>query len=112
MQFVIIGLDGNDKGAPDRRQAVRRQHLERGQELTASGNLWYGALLLNDDGTMRGSMYVMNFLSEIELQEYLSTEPYVIGDVWQDIAIHKSAIRDPWQFNHSQAWYEEKLTDN
>jgi uncharacterized protein YciI len=108
MQFVIIGLDGTDKDAPTRRQAVRQDHIAMGDKLLESGNLFYGAALLNDDGTMKGSMYVMSFPSEKELHEYLKTEPYVKGDVWRDITVHKSNTRDPWQFNRPQEWFETR----
>ncbi|MDL2363047.1 MAG: YciI family protein [Patescibacteria group bacterium] len=109
MQFVIIGLDGTDDEAPARRQAVRQDHIKRGDELLASGNLLYGAALLNDDGSMKGSMYVMSFPNEEELNEYLKTEPYVIGDVWKDITVHKSNTRDPWQFNRPEEWFKDHL---
>jgi len=108
MQFVIIGLDGTDSEAPARRQAVRQDHIAMGDKLLASGNLWYGAALLHDDGSMKGSMYVMSFPSEQELQEYLDKEPYIVGKVWQDVTIHKSNTRDPWQFNRSEAWSKEQ----
>jgi uncharacterized protein len=108
MQFVIIGLDGKDKQAPARRQAFREQHIKRGDELRASGNLWYGAVLLYEDGSMKGSMYVVSFPSDKELQEWLSEEPYVVGDVWRDIKIHKSNTREPWRFSHPKEWFESQ----
>jgi len=108
MQFVIIGLDGTDDEAPARRQAVRQDHIAMGDRLRDSGNLWYGAALLNDDGTMKGSMYVVSFPSEKELQEYLDQEPYVVGNVWKEITIHKSNTRDPWQYNRQEEWFKEQ----
>src|SRR4051812_38361466 len=99
MQFVIIGLDGIDKDAPARRQAARQAHISMGDKLLEAGNLWYGAALLNDDGSMKGSMYVVSFPSEQELQEWLDKEPYVQGGVWKDLTIHQSNTREPWQFN-------------
>jgi hypothetical protein len=107
MQFVVIGLDGTDKDAPARRQAVRQNHIAMGEKLLASHNLWYGAALLNNDGSMKGSLYVVSFPSEKELQAWLDQEPYVVGDVWRDITIHKSNTRDPWQYSHTQEWFEE-----
>ena len=109
MQFVLIGLDGTDSGAPARRQAVRQDHINRGDELLASGNLWYGAALLNDDGSMKGSMYVVDFPSEIQLHEWLKTEPYVVGEVWKEITVHKSNTRDPWQFNRDEKWHNNRI---
>lgn len=109
MQFVIIGLDGTDSDAPARRQAVRADHIKKGDELLEQGHLLYAAALLHDDGTMKGSMYLMNFKNEEQLHTYMKTEPYVVGDVWQDISIHKSNTRDPWQFNRPQEWFEANI---
>ena len=108
MQFVVIGLDGTDEKALDRRMAVRADHLAMGDKLVESGNLWYGAALLSDNGKMKGSLYVVDFLSEKELQAWLAIEPYVVGNVWQNITIHKSHTRNPWQFNRPQEFYTEK----
>lgn len=108
MQFVIIGLDGSDKNAPARRRKVRQDHIKMGDKLLADGNLWYGAALLHDDGSMKGSMYVVAFPSEKELEAWLDIEPYVIGEVWKEISIHKSNTRDPWQFNRDQSWFEKR----
>ena len=107
MQFTVIGLDATDKDAPARRQAARQNHIAMGEKLLASHNLWYGAALLNDDGSMKGSLYVVSFPSEEGLHGWLDNEPYIIGDVWRDVTIHKSNTRDPWQFNHRQEWFEE-----
>src|SRR5665213_2509488 len=106
MQFVIIGLDGKDDKALERRMEARQSHMDMGEELRRSGNMWYGAALLNDDGTMKGSMILVDFPSEKELQEWLDMEPYVVGDVWQDITVHKSNTRDPWQYNQPKEWFE------
>jgi uncharacterized protein YciI len=108
MQFIVIGLDGTDKGAPERRQEVRQQHIDMGEELRQSGNMWYGAALLNDDGTMKGSMILVDFPSEKELQQWLDKEPYIVGNVWREVTIHKSNTRDPWQFNRPKEWFEQR----
>lgn len=110
MNFLIVGLDGTDEGALDRRMAARPHHIARGDELMASGNLWYASALFHDDGTMKGSMYFVDFASEDELNEYLKTEPYVVGDVWRDIAIHKAGVRDPWLFNRDKEFYESRIS--
>lgn len=106
MQFLIIGLDGTDKGALERRLAVREQHIAMGDELFTSGNMWYGAAILHDDGSMKGSALMMSFASEEKLQEWLKVEPYVVGDVWRDLTILTCNTRDPWQFNRSKKWFE------
>lgn len=109
MQFVVIGIDGIDDGAAQRRQAMRRQHIDLGEQLRQSGNMWYGAALLHDDGSMKGSMLVLDFPSEDALHEWLKQEPYVTGKVWHEVTIHKSNTRDPWQFNRDQAWFVDRL---
>jgi uncharacterized protein len=108
MQFLIIGLDGTGKEAKERRLAVRDEHIVLGNELLKSGNMWYGAALLDDRGEMKGSMLMMNFKSEKELNEWLEKEPYVTSKVWEDITIHKCNTRDPWQFNRPKEWFENR----
>jgi uncharacterized protein YciI len=107
MQFVVIGLDATDEGATSRRLAARPAHLELGDKMLAAGNLWYGAALLDDGGKMKGSMYLVDFSSEEELQAWLATEPYVTGDVWQSIEIHKSSVRNPWQFSRPKEFFDK-----
>jgi len=108
MQFLVIGKDGTDEKAMERRLAVRQAHLDLGTKMRESGNRWYGAVLLDDNGAMIGSMAVMGFPSEKELHEWLDQEPYVIGDVWQSIEIIKCEVKTPWQFNRSQSFFESK----
>lgn len=103
MQFVIIGLDGTDPKALERRMKVREDHIKMGDKLLEEGNLMYGAALLDDEGKMKGSVYILEFPTEKELKEYLKVEPYVVGEVWKDITIHKSNTRDPWQYNKPKA---------
>ncbi len=108
MQFLVVGLDGDDEGAMDRRLAVREAHIALGDELLKSGNMWYGAAILDDDGKMKGSALFMDFPSEKELQEWLDREPYVTGEVWKSVQIHKCNTRDPWQFNRPKEFFESR----
>lgn len=106
MQFLVIGLDGTDSEAQNRRQAARAEHITLGDKLLASGNMWYGAALLHDDGSMKGSMLMMDFPSEKDLNEWLDVEPYKTGKVWEQTYIHKCKTRDPWQFNRPKEFFE------
>ena len=108
MQFLIVAFDGTDEGALDRRLAVREAHLALGDKLVASGNMWYGAALLDDRGKMKGSTLMMDFPSEKELQDWLDQEPYVTGKVWETIQIHKCSTRNPWQFNRPKEFFENR----
>jgi len=110
MQFLIIGKDGKDKKAKSRRMAAREAHLKLGDEMEASGERWYGSVLLDENGEMVGSMAVMDFPSEKELQEWLKREPYVTGKVWKKLEIYKCNVKYPWKFNHPQSFFEERAT--
>ncbi len=57
MQFLIIGHDGTDTEATLRREAMRADHIALGDQLLASGNMWYGAALLNDEKYERLNVY-------------------------------------------------------
>ncbi len=108
MQFLVIGKDGKDEKAMERRMAVRGAHLKLGDEMEASGNRWYGCVMLDDNGKMIGSMAVMDFSSEKELQKWLKREPYVIGEVWKTIEIYKCNVKNPWKFNRPQSFFESR----
>lgn len=108
MQYLIIGRDGTDSEAPARRQAARPAHIEMGEELRQAGNMWYGAALWDDDNQMIGSMLLMDFPSEKELHAWLNKEPYVVGKVWEKLEVQKCNVRDPWQFNRPQEWFEKR----
>lgn len=108
MQFVVIGRDGKDKKAMERRLKVREAHLQLGDEMEKSGERWYGAALLDDERKMIGSMAVMNFPSKKELQEWLDREPYVKGKVWKTIDVYKCNVKRPWKFNRPKSFFESR----
>ena len=109
MQFLVIGKDGKDKKAMERRLAVRQQHLRLGDEMEKSGERWYGCVMLDDNGKMIGSMAVMDFPSQKELKAWLKREPYVIGKVWKTIEIYKCSVKRPWKFNRPKAFFSGKI---
>ena len=108
MQFLVVGLDGNDDEALARRMAVRGEHIALGDELLAAGNMWYGAAILREDGSMGGSALFMDFQDEVALNEWLAREPYVTGKVWQSITVYPCKTRDPWQFNRPKEFFEKR----
>lgn len=108
MQFLIIGRDGTDEKAKERRSAAREAHIKLGDKLVASGNMWYGAALWNDNNEMIGSMLLMDFPSKEEFQEWLDKEPYVTEKVWESVEILRCNVRDPWQFNRPKEFYEAR----
>ena len=93
MQFMVIGYDGNDSGALARRLAVREAHLKLGKELYEAGKWLYAAGILNEAGTLIGSMIVCEFPSREELErQWLEKEPYIIGRVWQKVDVQRVQI--------------------
>jgi uncharacterized protein YciI len=108
MQFLVIGRDGKDEQAMERRLAARQAHLTLGEEMEQAGSRWYGAVLLDDDNKMIGSMAVMDFPSEKELREWLNREPYVTGNVWEKIEILGCNVKRPWKFNRPQEFYTNR----
>jgi uncharacterized protein YciI len=110
VQFLIIGLDGTDADAPDRRAAARPHHIEQGEKLRKAGHLWFGAALYDDQGNMNGSMYLVDFDDRQGLDEWLRSEPYVVGGVWENLDVRNANVRDPWQFTQPREFYEGRTT--
>ncbi|KOU12080.1 YciI family protein [Streptomyces sp. MMS21 TC-5] len=84
---MLIGRDGTDEGALDRRLAVREAHIALGDKLVAEGRMLFGTALLGDDGNMIGSMLVLDYPSRAELDQWLAVEPYATSGVWEEITI-------------------------
>ena len=108
MQFLVIGKDGNDKKAMERRLAAREAHLKLGDEMEKSGNRWYGCVMLDDNNKMIGSMAIMDFYSRKELDEWLKQEPYVVGNVWKTVEVSKCNVKRPWKFNRPRSFFESR----
>ena len=93
MQFLVLGYDGCDDKALERRMAVREDHLAGSQRMYAAGRWQDSGALLDDAGTMIGSFIVCDYASREELEsDWLNHEPYVIGEVWKKIEIHPVLI--------------------
>ncbi|WDP89362.1 MAG: hypothetical protein HUN04_06340 [Desulfobacter sp.] len=97
MQFIVIGRDGTDENALERRMAAREEHLETAKKMHESGNWLYAAAILNDEGKMAGSMIVCEFESREALEkEWLDNEAYVRGKVWETVEIKEAAVAPFW----------------
>ncbi|PZO87932.1 MAG: hypothetical protein DI626_02880 [Micavibrio aeruginosavorus] len=93
-QFIVIGHDGTDEGALERRMAARDAHLKVCADSVASGNQLIGAAMMDDAGKMNGSVMVMNFDTREDLDEWLKREPYVSGKVWDRIEVIPCKVPD------------------
>ncbi|OPY11960.1 MAG: RNA pyrophosphohydrolase [Syntrophaceae bacterium PtaB.Bin038] len=87
MQYLVIGYDGTDDKAPERRLAVREAHLAGITKMKEEGKAVFGVAILNDRGQMIGSALVVDFPTRDELDAWLKVEPYVTGDVWRKIEV-------------------------
>ena len=87
MQFMLLGYDGHDDKALERRLAVRDEHIRLGDKLVSEGKMLFGTAILDENGKMIGSMLVVEFPSQAEVEEWLRIEPYITGDVWRDYQI-------------------------
>lgn len=92
MHFLLIGRDGDDGDAFNRRMAAREAHLAGCAVLREKGQLLYAAAILSDQDKMIGSMLVMDWPSRADLDAWLKDEPYVKGDVWKKIEINSCKL--------------------
>jgi uncharacterized protein len=92
MQFLIIGRDGKDQAALERRLAAREQHIALGDKMRDQGKMVFGAAILDEGGKMCGSVLICDFDSRAELEQWLKEEPYVTGNVWQDIQVEHCKV--------------------
>lgn len=93
MHYLVIGRDGSDAQAQDRRMAARPNHLQKMKDLKADGHFVFAGALLDEQGqNMKGSAIVVEFESEEGLNQWLSSEPYIEGKVWEQYEVVKFKI--------------------
>ncbi len=93
MQFIVMGYDGTDEDALNRRMSARKDHLDMAQKLYAAGRWLYAAALLDDDGKMVGSMIVCDFESREDLEsQWLKNEAYITGKVWVKVEVQRAQV--------------------
>lgn len=83
MQFMITAYDGENM--LEKRMAVRPRHLEGMARLSA--HIVCAGGLLDEEGSPKGSVLVMEFEDRDELQSYIDNEPYVLEQVWEEIIV-------------------------
>ena len=97
MQFLVIGHDGKDAEALNRRLAARPAHIELGNKLRAEGHHLFGVALLDEFEKMVGSLLLVDFANRADLDEWLEHEPYVTGRVWQSIEVTRCQVGPSFQ---------------
>jgi uncharacterized protein YciI len=86
-QYLVTGYDYTDEGALERRMSVRQHHLDAANELKQSGNYVMGGAILSDEGKMIGSVMVLQFENEEELDAWKKGEPYITQKIWESVDI-------------------------
>tara|TARA_B110000238_G_C15849840_1_gene320526 strand:- start:178 stop:465 length:288 start_codon:yes stop_codon:yes gene_type:complete len=87
MQFLLTAYDGKDDGALNRRMSVREAHINGANQLKEAGHLIAGGAILDEAEQMIGSTMFVEFDSKAELDQWLASDPYMTGNVWQDISV-------------------------
>lgn len=95
LQFIVTAHDdAADPFSLERRMQIRPGHLQGAARLKASNNFIFGGAFLNENGQMAGSVMIVQFETEEELQEWLRNEPYVTGKVWHSIEVKPFRVAD------------------
>ena len=92
MQFLVIGYDGTDDKAPERRLAVREAHLAGVTKMKEEGKAIFGVAILNEREQMIGSSLVVDFPTRADVDAWLKTEPYITGGVWKKIEVYPARV--------------------
>jgi len=93
-QYIVYAWDGNDEQALERRMKARPAHFDNSRRIKANGNFIVGGAILNDEGKMIGSTMVVQFETKEDLQQWVDTEPYITGKVWERIDIRPFKVAE------------------
>lgn len=94
---MLIAKDGKDKKALQRRLSVRDRHIALSEEAIKTGEQLLGCALLNENDEMCGSVMLVDFENREDLDKWLEKEPYVTGQVWQDIQVYPCKVAPSFQ---------------
>jgi len=86
-QYLVTAYDYTDDGALKRRMDVRPHHLDGARELKANGNYVVGGAMLDDEGKMVGSIMILQFEDEEQLEAWKQSEIYITQKIWESVDI-------------------------
>lgn len=86
-QYVVTAHDYTDAQALQRRLNARPSHLEGVKVLKANGNFIVGGAILNDEQQMIGSVMIVQFETDEQMEDWKNNDPYVTGKVWDKIDV-------------------------
>ena len=93
-QYLVTAYDHTNADALQHRLNIRSHHLDGARELKVSGNFIIGGAMLNDEGKMIGSVMILQFETEEELQAWQQSEPYITQAVWETVDIKPFKVAD------------------
>ena len=88
MLYIALAHDGTDPEAAARRQRVRATHLEGIRPAVDSGMLQLGGAILDDAGTMIGSVLLLEAESADAARDFIDNDIYSREGVWQNVEIY------------------------
>jgi uncharacterized protein YciI len=86
-QYLVTAYDYAADDALKHRMDVRPHHLDAAKTLKEKGNYVIGGAMLNDEGNMMGSVMIVQFENEEELEAWKREEPYITQKVWESVDI-------------------------
>jgi len=86
-QYIVTAYDYTDVDALERRMNVRPHHLDGVKVLKDAGNYLMGGALLSEEGKMMGSVMILQFETEEELEAWKQSEPYITQKIWESVDV-------------------------
>jgi uncharacterized protein len=94
VHFLVLAWDVPGDDGVARRDGARAAHSTSIRALFDDGQVVLGAGLLDDAGTVRGSIVVVDYPDREAVDEYLAHEPFVTEGVWERIEVHPLRLPD------------------
>lgn len=91
-QFLVVAWDGTDPQAKARRMAARPAHMANVAPMAEAGQMLMGGAILDEAGDMIGSTTIVELPSREAVDQWLATDPYVTGKVWERIEVHPMRV--------------------
>ena len=93
-QYLVTAYDYTMENSLQNRLNIRPHHLDGAKALKETGNFIIGGAMLSDDGKMIGSVMILQFETEEELQAWQKNEPYITQGVWETVDIKPFKVAD------------------
>jgi len=86
-QYLVTAYDYTHVDALQNRMNIRPHHLDGAKEMKEKGNFILGGAMLNDDGKMIGSVMVLQFETDEELEAWKKKEIYITAGIWETVDV-------------------------